>query len=91
MDSFPNDYALLVAQPENFSLTSFHQLDLSANDPKQKADLTNNKIGVGVVLFENSRSEIERLIQSVVSNLNRKKFDGIFYIWDNSLEILDLD
>ncbi len=91
VDRFVNDYELLIAQTEAFAATSFHKLDLAADEPEQKAGLTNYRIGVGVVLFENSQIEIERLVRSVVNNLGGKDFDGIFYIWDNSPELLDLD
>lgn len=91
VDNFVNDYELLTAQTEIFSATSFDQLDLSVNNPKQKANLTNYKIGVGVVLFENDQIEIERLVRSVVSNLEGKPFDGKLYIWDNSPQLLKLD
>jgi len=89
-DSYVNDYELLIAQDGPLVATTFSELDLSSPKAETEADLSGIFLCVGVVLYQNSQSEIGRLIRSIASNAKDTNCSVKLIIWDNSPTSLDL-
>ncbi|RYG89511.1 hypothetical protein EU803_17425 [Loktanella sp. IMCC34160] len=91
VDSYVNDYELLIAQDGPFAATGFTGLRLDRPKREVAADLSSVALAIGVVLFRNPREEVERLVRSVQSNAAQRPFRTTLCIFDNSPERSDLD
>ncbi len=91
VESFVNDYELLIAQDEPIAATGFSGLRLARPEPEIGADLTDTALSIGVVLYRNPRSEIERLVRSVQCNANGAAFRTTLCIFDHTPEGSDLN
>jgi N-acetylglucosaminyl-diphospho-decaprenol L-rhamnosyltransferase len=89
IEDFDDDYSLLTQQGYPQDALSFFNLDLGSSC-YDKQSLTYIVLGVGIVLYKNSRDEIERLLYSVQSNLDSTPIECKVHILDNSPVPLDL-
>lgn len=87
ISNFINDYELCVAQSEPFYAVTFKGLRLPAVN---SLDLSSVSVGIGIVLFRNSRMEIERLVRSIESNAKDQEFRVSLFVLDNTPEPLEL-
>lgn len=83
-----SDYEIAQLQVEPFPYIGFDSLTFP-DPPRQSVDHV--RVGIGVVLYKNSRAEVERLMRSIVRN--SRSFGGEIEVafWDNSPASLDLE
>lgn len=90
LEDYPNDYQFLASRSAPLKDVAFWGLDLGQEHAENRSVLSEQTIGIGVVLYENDRSELEALVDSIVANTIDAPFSAHIHFWDNSPEPLDL-
>lgn len=90
IELYDNDYDLMLDQSRPLKAVNFNNLSLAPDAATIDHDLSVFSVGIGVVLYDNTYDEIQRLIHSVGANIRAKTFSGQLHIWDNSPKAMDL-
>lgn len=90
IETFVNDHDFVTTQEKPLTAASFRGLSLASPAQENNHVLDGIYLYLGVVLYKNSKHEIERLVRSVKQNTKNQKFRAMLGIWDNSPESLDL-
>lgn len=88
---YDNDYELFSSQTKPLPAANFSKLKLTRSKIEESISLAEIKLSIGVVLYKNSRMEIERLAKSIQANAKHLPCPVKLSLYDNSPNEIDLE